>query len=132
MQNDLMENGEKPRHGERPIDEETSAARMQKVREYELKALSRKNSLKAVLGTVNSDLMRIALQLGESIARSLAHNPETMTGVLPSIETQLRLTRQIDRLAQLEMKSRATAKSAGNQPAGAARVEATSSEVSRV
>lgn len=132
MSMDLSDNGTKPLHDGHQAAEDTSAARLRKVSEYESTALARRNPLKAVLGTVNSDLMRMALQLGASINRSLAHHPETIAGVLPSIETHLKVARQIDRLAQLELKSRAAPGAAVHGAVRPARSDFPSSEDSGI
>jgi len=82
--------------------------RLSRVLDYQASSLDKEDPLEANLGSINSGLMRIALWLDETIeqtVRSGAPNAERLTRILPAIDTHLRLTRQVDRFAQLELRA---------------------------
>jgi hypothetical protein len=71
------------------------------------------------LGTINAGLMGVTIQMDEFIEQALAASPKTVERVqklLPSVQTYLQATRQIDRLAQVELRVAASRKnrSSGN------------------
>jgi hypothetical protein len=82
-------------------------ARRQRVDDYQLEALEMKDSLAANLGSMSGSLMRTSLWIEEAISDAMTMQIPTVDGlqrILPAIETHLKLTRQVDRLAQLSMK----------------------------
>jgi len=83
--------------------------RLDRVTAYGNASLGKRNPLLATLGSVNSGLMRVNLYVEEALVQTLATGPltiEQIQKVQPSVDLLLRLTRQIDRLAQLEIKPR--------------------------
>lgn len=81
--------------------------RLKRVLDYQEDVLKRKNHLEAVLGTVNAGLMNIAIHLDEVIELSLSTNAKTIDNVqklLPAMQVYLQTTRQIDRLAQVDLR----------------------------
>lgn len=83
-------------------------ARMSRVLDYQLSSLQKDDPLEANLGSINSGLMRVALWLDESIEHSMEIGPrnvERLSRILPAIEAHLRVTRQVDRYAQLELRA---------------------------
>ena len=92
------------------------AARMSRVLDYQADSLEKENALEANLGSINSGLMQIALQLDETIKRTIDSGPGTVEGlhaVMPAIDTHLRVTRQVDRFAQIELRAAELRKSPG-------------------
>lgn len=82
-------------------------ARRQRVDDYQLEALDMKDPLAANLGSMSGSLMRTSLWIEEAISDAMTVQIPTVDGLqrlLPAIEAQLKLTRQVDRLAQLSMK----------------------------
>ena len=58
--------------------------------------------------SINSGLMRVALCLEETIEQAMGTGPpnlERLQRVLPAIDTHLRVTRQVDRFAQIELRA---------------------------
>ncbi|WP_437191594.1 hypothetical protein [Planctomicrobium sp. SH527] len=93
----------KPRH---PVS--SHEARLSRVLDYQASSLEKKDPLEANLGSINSGLMRVALWLDETIERAMqsdSPNVERLSGILPVIETHLRVTRQVDRFAQIEVRA---------------------------
>ena len=91
-------------------DQET---RLKAVLDYQADVLNKENRLEAALGTVNAGLMGVTIQMDEFIEGALAASPKTVERVqklLPSIQTYLQATRQIDRLAQVELRVAAARK----------------------
>ncbi len=83
-------------------------ARLTRITDYLADALEKEDALGTNLGSINSGLMRLALWLEETIEQDIENgppNPERIERILPALETQLRLTRQIDRFAQLELRT---------------------------
>ena len=88
--------------------------RLKRVLDYQAEVLTKESHLEAVLGTINAGLMGVTIRMDEFIERVLAANPKTIDRVqklLPSIQTYLQVTRQIDRLTQVELKVAASRKS---------------------
>lgn len=82
-------------------------ARRQRVDDYQLQSLELKNPLAANLGSMSGSLMRTSLWMEEAISDAMTMQLPTVEGLqrlLPAIETQLKLTRQVDRLAQLSIR----------------------------
>ena len=87
---------------------EIREARLSCVMDYQAKSLEKTDALEANLGSINSGLMRIAVSLDEMIEQALESGPRTLESVqriLPAIETHLRLARQVDRFAQIEVRA---------------------------
>jgi hypothetical protein len=83
--------------------------RLDRVTAYGNASLSKRNHSLATLGSINSGLMRVNLYVEEALVQALATGPltiEQVHKVQPSIDLLLRVTRQIDRLSQLEIKSK--------------------------
>jgi len=94
--------------------------RLRRVLDYQADVLKKENHLEAVLGTVNAGLMGVTIQMDEFIEQALGAKPKTIDRVqklLPSIQVYLQATRQIDRLAQVELRVAASrkGKSAGKE-----------------
>ena len=83
-------------------------ARLSRVFDYQAKSLAKEDDLEANLGSINSGLMRIAIWLDEAVDQVLESGPRTverLTRLLPAIDAHLRVTRQVDRFAQLEIRA---------------------------
>ena len=88
--------------------------RLKRVLDYQADVLKKESHLEAVLGTVNAGLMGVTIRMDEFIEQALAANPKTIDRVeklLPSIQTYLQATRQIDRLTQVESRVAASRES---------------------
>jgi hypothetical protein len=82
-------------------------ARRQRVDDYQVDALKMKDALAANLGLMSGGLMRTSLWIEEAISDAMSTQIPTVEGLqqlLPAIETQLKLTRQVDRLAQVSIR----------------------------
>lgn len=83
-------------------------ARLSRVLDYQASSLQKDDPLEANLGSINSGLMRVALWLDESIEQAMESGPpnvERLSRVLPAIDTHLRVTRQVDRFANIELRA---------------------------
>jgi len=83
-------------------------ARLRRVLDYQANALAKEDALEGSLGSINSGLMRMSLWLDEAIEQAMESGPphvERLEQILPAIETHLRVTRQVDRFAQIEMRA---------------------------
>jgi hypothetical protein len=81
---------------------------LSRVLDYQAHALAKPDPLQANLGSINSGLMRISLWLDESVAHALDGGPpdvERLSRVSQAIDTYLRVTRQVDRFSQLELRT---------------------------
>jgi hypothetical protein len=81
--------------------------RLQRILAYQAQALSKRNLLRSNLATTNSGLMRMALRLEETIDELMAQAPlteERLQLLFKAIDAHLRVTRQIDRFAQVELR----------------------------
>ena len=84
------------------------ADRLRRVHDYQAASLAKANPLEANLGSINSGLMRVTLWLDETIERYMESGPGTMERlqtITPAIETHLKVTRQVDRFAQIELRA---------------------------
>jgi hypothetical protein len=91
-------------------DEPRRSQRLKRIRDYQQEALGNPDALQANLAAINGDLMRIAYRLMKATDQALGRCPrplEDLPGLLPAIETCSQLARQIDRLAQLDVRLRA-------------------------
>lgn len=96
-------------------------ARLKRVLDYQADVLKKESHLEAALGTINAGLMGVTVQMDEFIEQALAASPKTIDRVqklLPSIQTYLQATRQIDRLAQVELKVAASRKNKSSGDTG--------------
>ena len=83
-------------------------ARLSRVLDYQTSSLQKEDALEANLGSINSGLMRVALWLDETIEQAMGSGPpnvERLARILPTIDTHLRVTRQVDRFAQIELRA---------------------------
>ena len=99
--------------GERGVAEATQPtnshdARLSRVLDYQASSLQKGDPLEANLGSINSGLMCVALWLEETIEQAMGSGPrnvERLSRILPAIETHLRVTRQVDRFANIELRA---------------------------
>ena len=87
---------------------DSQAARHGRVLDYLAESLEKPDALRANLGSLNSGLMHVALNLDTTIVQALESGPRTierLQKILPAIETHLRVTRQVDRFAQIEIRA---------------------------
>lgn len=83
------------------------SSRLQRIDEYRQEALAQPDALRANLGALNSDLMRMAYRLNRATNRALAHTSDLLqefNTVGPAVAACLQVARQVDRLAQLELR----------------------------
>jgi len=88
-------------------------ARLRRVLDYQANSIAKEDALEANLGSLNSGLMRMSLWLDEAIEQAMESGPtnvERLEQILPAIDTQLRVMRQVDRFAQIEMRANQTPK----------------------
>ena len=99
---------------------DTHEVRVRRVLDYQANSLGKEDALEANLGSINSGLMRVALWLDETIEQAIESGPRTverLQGLLPAIDTHLRVTRQIDRFAQTELRAAESRRPRGNDAA---------------
>ncbi len=83
-------------------------ARLKVANDYLSKSLEKQDPLEANLGSVNSGLIRVAVQLDETLRKAIESGPRTlefMHQLEPSIELVLKLARQIGRFADVELRA---------------------------
>jgi hypothetical protein len=82
-----------------------SDLRRQRIADYLTEALRQDNSLRANLGAVNCDLLHLVYDLKQAIAEALGVDPALgqFQGLLPAIDYWLRVSKQVERLAQLDL-----------------------------
>lgn len=96
-------------------------ARWKRVLDYQARSLEKDDPLEATLGSVNSGLMRTALWLDEATEKVMDSGPpdvERLAQIAPAIDTYLRVARQVDRFANIELRaaeSRQPKRPAGNR-----------------
>jgi hypothetical protein len=101
------------RSGERSVAEAVQPTishnvRLSRVLDYQISSLEKDDPLEANLGSINSGLMRVALWLDETIEQVMESGPpnvERLARILPAIDAHLRVTRQVDRFAQIELRA---------------------------
>ena len=94
-----------PKLDSSPKQEDLIELRMQRIQEYQIASLSNTDPLRANLGAEAGNLMRMGLRLEEAIETSLAKSTDVLQeakGVSAAMETYLKITRQWDRLLQLD------------------------------
>jgi hypothetical protein len=82
-------------------------ARQQRLEEFEMAGLDKPDHLEALLVCGTADLIDIAFMVGAVVKGSLAAAPataDTVQNIEPALNDLLRVTRQIDRFAQLELR----------------------------
>lgn len=87
---------------------ERHVARLKRLHDFQTSSLAKDDPLEATLGSVNSGLMGIAFWLDEVLTDAMESGPpsiERLQRMLPAIEAHLRVTRQVDRFAQLELRN---------------------------
>lgn len=88
-----------------PAAADVSKLRLAKIREYLIESLQQADALQANLGATSSDLMLMGFRLKEAIEEALAKSTDSLgrfERLMPAIEGYLKVTRQIDRFAQLD------------------------------
>ena len=83
-------------------------ARERRVVDYLADSLAKRDPLEANVGSINSGLMLAALELDEFIRQRFQRDPgdpERLRRAMPAIDALLRVTRQVDRFAQLQLRS---------------------------
>ena len=101
------------------VDEEFQEQRRQRVQQYHVKALAKEDPLRAMLGSLNAGLMEITVALDHGISETLATRPQTLDRIMQrgsAIELLVKLTRQIDRFAQMELRPAGKAQSGTVSP----------------
>jgi len=97
---------------------DSQAARLRRVEDYQNDALAKKNALEANLGSINAGMIRIAVWLDDILERTMGSelpSVELLQKISPAIDTQLRVARQIDRFANLELRVDETRKPKHNE-----------------
>lgn len=100
---------ETARGPEVPTVQGTTAVRLQRVADYQSDAAALPDPLRANLALMNAGLLRIGQAIDEAVDQALRDGPTTieqLDRLRPTIEMYLRITRQVDRFAQLELKTR--------------------------
>jgi hypothetical protein len=104
--------------GDEELIEATPDLRLARILDYEATSLTKPDSLEACVGASNSDLMKIGFHLSTMINPALENLDITnLNQLLPVLDTQLRVARQIERLAQFEARlaeTREKAQAAGS------------------
>ncbi len=88
------------------MSENDEQRRLKRIDDCLANALRQQDPLQANLGTAGSDLMRISHRLQQVIERGLSKDDRTeyLDKLTPTIDLQLRVLRQIDRLARLQQR----------------------------
>ena len=89
----------------KPSAAEVASLRLARIQQYLLASLEQVDPLEANLGAAASDLMSLGFKLKQAIEESLADTPnslERFQRLRPAIDDYLKLSRQIDRYAQLD------------------------------
>ncbi|HEV3343907.1 MAG TPA: hypothetical protein VG125_26270 [Pirellulales bacterium] len=84
-------------------------SRLDRIAAYRAASLVKRNPLHASVGSTNAGLMCINAYLEDTLVQALAagpSSPEHLQKLQPTIDTYLRVTRQIDRFTQLELKGK--------------------------
>lgn len=86
----------------------THEARLRRIRDYLNDSLNKNDPLEANVGAINSGLLRMALWLDETLENAMSdgtQNVDRLKRLLPAIEAQLKISRQVDRFAQIEIRA---------------------------
>ena len=91
------------------LDEEqlliTREIRLGRALDYQSDALRKDDPLEACIGGLNAGLIRVACYLEDAVEQSLAKEPATIEKIRqlgPALDAYMRLTRQVERFAQVE------------------------------
>ena len=101
-----------------PAVPDVSKLRLEKIHEYLVELLQQADALQANLGATSSDLMLMGFRLKEAIEQAMADSSAPLgrfEQLMPAIEGYLKVTRQIDRLAQLDRRL-TDARAGGGRP----------------
>ncbi|NQU21149.1 MAG: hypothetical protein HQ567_07685 [Candidatus Nealsonbacteria bacterium] len=102
-----------------PATPDVSKLRLEKIREYLVESLEQGDALQANLGATSSDLMLMGFRLKEAIEKAMADSSAPLARfeqLMPAIEGYLKVTRQIDRLAQLDRRLTDARSADGDRP----------------
>lgn len=92
-------------------DDEASDVRTRRLAEYMASSLAKDDPLAANLGAVHGDLMLLEYRMRQALDGLFDTPPESLQelqAAMPGVEGYLKVTKQIDRFAQLAMKLAAT------------------------
>lgn len=87
-----------------PSDEELADLRLERIREYQAQSLTNADPLHANIGAASGSLMQMGFRLEQAIEASLAESTDVLQQtkrLSDAMDTYLRITRQWDRLVQL-------------------------------
>jgi hypothetical protein len=91
-----------------PAEPSISSLRAARIDDYQRQALTHGDALKACLGGANGAMLRMGHKLEqfleeafETLGRSA--RPEDLARILPALDTHLKVMRQVDRLANLDL-----------------------------
>jgi hypothetical protein len=93
-----------PRQPTEIQNESTVELRLQKIEQYQRESLANPDVGQANLAAANAGLMRVGLQLEEAVIALLSKHDkslEWLKPIQPTIELQLKVSRQIDRFSRL-------------------------------
>jgi hypothetical protein len=88
-------------------------AKRQRIDEYEAFALDKEDHLEANLACLNAGLMRVGSRVEEALERTMDQSPlsaDRVQTLMPMLDAQLRIARQIERYAHLERQIGQTSK----------------------
>ncbi len=81
--------------------------RLRRIMDYRQEVLAKADALEANLGAVNSELMSIGYRLHQAIEAAMEVAPGALDDfqkLMPAIDNYLRIAKQIDRFAQLDLR----------------------------
>ena len=80
--------------------------RLQRIEKLQSESLEKPDALTANLGAASGALLRIAVLLEDTIEDALTNTnpPERLARLITTIETYLKVMRQVDRFAQLDQR----------------------------
>jgi hypothetical protein len=88
-------------------DESATVLRLRRIEDLQANALAKADPLEASLGAANGALLRVGMRLEENIERawaSMTDPADRFVRIAPTIESLLKVMRQVDRLAQLDQR----------------------------
>ncbi len=86
----------------------THELRLRRIREYLHESLCKDDSLESNVGAINSGLLRMAQWIEEVLEDAMSdgsQNLDRLKRLMPAIEAQLKIARQVDRFAQIELRA---------------------------
>lgn len=93
-----------------PEHPDVPAAREQRIADYLTQSLEVGDPFEANVGMVNADLMFLVHRYQQALGGALEEPPEDLAElaeITPSVDSYLRLVKQMDRISQLAMKLKA-------------------------